>query len=182
MEHATHPNAIGRRIKRLRESKGLTASRLAERAGITENALRKIESGDSKEPRFSTGVRIARALDIEPHLLVAHSGREAPGGRGSLALTAVLARIRAERAELERIGVEHLSVFGSVARGEADIDSDVDVVVDAFPNISLGLFNIANVESIVERALNRNVDVVTRGSLRSTHFASEAEKDAVLAF
>lgn len=181
MEHATHPNSIGRRIKRLRESKGLTAARLAERAGITENALRKIESGDSKEPRFSTGVRIARALDIEPRALVAHSGKERYDGRG-LALTPALAHIRAKRAELEGIGVEHLAIFGSVARDEADIDSDVDVVVDAFPGAPLSLFDIANVEAIVERALNRNVDVVTRGSLQSTHFASEAEKDAVRAF
>jgi hypothetical protein len=181
MEHATRSNGIGRRIKRLRESKGLTASRLAERAGITENALRKIESGDSKEPRFSTGVRIARALDIEPHVLIAHSGQDRHDSRG-LALVSVLAHIRAKRAELERVGVEHLSVFGSVARGEADIDSDVDVVVDAFPEASLSLFDIATVASIVERALNRHVDVVTRGSLRSAHFASVAEKDAVRAF
>lgn len=175
MEHAT---CLGSRIKRLRKAKGLTAARLAERVGITENALRKLESGDSKEPRFSTGVRLARALNVDAVALAAHTGTPTEGP----ALSTVIGRIRTAREELGYAGVEHVDVFGSVARGEADIDSDVDVLVSAAPETSLSLFDLASVGGVLERILNRNVDVVTRGSLKSSSFAETIEKEAVRAF
>ena len=36
-------------------------------------------------------------------------------------------RLHEHEAELKRLGVEHLYLFGSVARGEAREDSDVDL-------------------------------------------------------
>jgi transcriptional regulator with XRE-family HTH domain len=57
---------IGERLRRLRESSGLSVLALARVAGIGENAVRKIESGDSKQPSFTTGVRIAKALGVSP--------------------------------------------------------------------------------------------------------------------
>jgi predicted nucleotidyltransferase len=38
-----------------------------------------------------------------------------------------LARLKAHEAELKALGVEHLFLFGSTARGEAREDSDVDL-------------------------------------------------------
>lgn len=43
---------------------------------------------------------------------------------------AVIARLTAERARLEALGVTHVYLFGSVARDDARADSDVDVMVD----------------------------------------------------
>ena len=43
---------------------------------------------------------------------------------------AVIARLTAERARLEALGVTHVYLFGSVARGAARSDSDIDVMVD----------------------------------------------------
>lgn len=40
-----------------------------------------------------------------------------------------LDRLRAHRAEFEGMGVRHLALFGSQARGEADNASDIDVAV-----------------------------------------------------
>ena len=65
MEYTTR-NRIGSRIKARRRAKGLTALELARRVGITENAIRKLESGDSKEPRLSTALLLADALDVDP--------------------------------------------------------------------------------------------------------------------
>ena len=42
----------------------------------------------------------------------------------------VIATLRAHEAELHRAGIRHLSLFGSVARGDATVDSDVDLVVE----------------------------------------------------
>ena len=38
-----------------------------------------------------------------------------------------ISRLQQHEAELKRLGVEHLYMFGSTARGEAKDDSDVDL-------------------------------------------------------
>lgn len=60
---------LGKRVRRLREERGLSASRLGQLAGIRENSIYKIESGDTKQPEFSTGLRLARALRVSPDYL-----------------------------------------------------------------------------------------------------------------
>jgi predicted nucleotidyltransferase len=40
----------------------------------------------------------------------------------------VLARLRDHAAELRRRGVPHAALFGSMARGEAGPDSDIDII------------------------------------------------------
>jgi uncharacterized protein len=41
-----------------------------------------------------------------------------------------MAALKAHEAELKRLGVEHLYLFGSTARGEARVTSDVDLFFD----------------------------------------------------
>jgi len=77
---------------------------------------------------------------------------------------AVLSKLAGHRAELTRLGVRSLALFGSTARGEARIDSDVDILVDfAHP---VGLFAFLEVKSDLERLLGRPVDLVTASALR----------------
>lgn len=64
---------------------------------------------------------------------------------------------------LEKYGVEYAGVFGSVARGEANDDSDVDILVKIFKPVSLLKFFKLNDE--LEDALGRKVDLVTEGSV-----------------
>ncbi len=45
--------------------------------------------------------------------------------------------LRAHKAEIEQLGVTAIWIFGSVARGEARPDSDVDILVE--PSRPLGL-------------------------------------------
>jgi predicted nucleotidyltransferase len=49
-------------------------------------------------------------------------------------------------------------VFGSVARGEADLSSDVDLVVDFDRPIGLRFMELCN---YLEESLGRRVDVLT---------------------
>jgi len=58
----------------------------------------------------------------------------------------------------ERWGVTRLAVFGSVARGEADLSSDVDLVVDFDRPIGLRFMELCN---YLEESLGRRVDVLT---------------------
>jgi hypothetical protein len=77
---------------------------------------------------------------------------------------AVLTKIAGHRAELTRLGVRSLALFGSTARGEARMDSDVDLLVDF--ERPVGLFAFLEVKSYLERLLGRPVDLVTAGALR----------------
>ncbi len=56
-----------------------------------------------------------------------------------------IAKLKRHEAELKRLGVEHLYLFGATARGEAREDSDVDLFFD-HPEGSLGLFALMEVK------------------------------------
>ncbi len=61
-------------------------------------------------------------------------------------------------------GFERLAVFGSVARGEARDDSDIDLLVDAPPGAAIkGLLAL---RGTFEQILGRSVDLVTYGALK----------------
>ncbi len=60
---------IGNRLKNLRTRRALTQRELAARAGISTNALNRLEL-DKAEPHMSTLRKLARALDIDPTALV----------------------------------------------------------------------------------------------------------------
>ena len=63
-----------------------------------------------------------------------------------------------------RHGVTNVRVFGSVARGEARPDSDVDFLVNMEVNRSL--LDLARMLRELETLLNCPVDVVTEAGLR----------------
>lgn len=78
---------------------------------------------------------------------------------------AALAILRAHRAELQRLGVKSLALFGSVARNEAAPGSDVDILVDL--GVSPTFDQYMNVLEFLEERLEANVDLVTVGGLRA---------------
>jgi predicted nucleotidyltransferase len=75
-----------------------------------------------------------------------------------------ISRLRAHEADLKRLGVEHLYLFGSTARGEARDDSDVDLFFD-YVRGKFGLFELMDVQAYAARVLGRKTDIVTRDSL-----------------
>ena len=73
-------------------------------------------------------------------------------------------RLYENQAELRRLGVEHLYLFGSVVRGEAGDGSDVDLFFD-HPEGSIGLLQLMDIKDAAARALGRKADITTRRSL-----------------
>ena len=63
-----------------------------------------------------------------------------------------------------RRGASNVRVFGSVARGEDDAKSDIDLLVDLEPGRSL--FDLGGLLMDLQDLLGRNVDVVTERGLR----------------
>jgi predicted nucleotidyltransferase len=62
-------------------------------------------------------------------------------------------------------GARNIRVFGSVARGESDAQSDIDFLVDLEPDRSL--FDLSGLLIDLEAVLQTEVDVVTESGLRS---------------
>ncbi len=56
---------VGERLKDLRIRRALTQQELAEKAGLSTNALNRLEL-DKAEPRMSTLRKLAKALSVEP--------------------------------------------------------------------------------------------------------------------
>ena len=79
---------------------------------------------------------------------------------------AILQCLRDARPALEREFPLHgMAIFGSVARGEAEETSDIDILVDVEPSIGLGFVTLAD---RLEAALGHSVDLVSRRALKPT--------------
>ena len=83
-------------------------------------------------------------------------------------LDEMMTRIRAEEAELHMRGVRHLAIFGSMARGAARADSDVDIAIDIEAGRSFSLIRMEDTRLLLEDRLGRPVDLGETESLRPT--------------
>jgi predicted nucleotidyltransferase len=76
--------------------------------------------------------------------------------------------LRAKREDILRLcakyGARNVRVFGSVARGEADEQSDLDFLVELEPGRTL--FDLGGLQYELEGLLGRRVDVVTEQGLQ----------------
>jgi Predicted nucleotidyltransferases len=88
---------------------------------------------------------------------------------GPASLEAVLEVLRDYQPKAREVGVELVGIVGSLARGEAGPDSDVDVVYDVIGRPTY--FDIAAVALALEDAIGRQVDVISRRAMRSDRWA-----------
>lgn len=72
----------------------------------------------------------------------------------------VIAILRAHEAELRQAGIRRLSLFGSVARGDAEAGSDVDLVAELDPEARIGLFALGALERRLTELVGRPVDLL----------------------
>ena len=78
------------------------------------------------------------------------------------ALNDALQTLRAHESELRLLGVSHAAVFGSLARGEASADSDIDVLVELDQERPMGIFEYARLKLHINEILDGAGDVVNR--------------------
>jgi predicted nucleotidyltransferase len=80
-------------------------------------------------------------------------------------LTEITAIITSHKADLaDKYGVSKIGVFGSVVRGEARDDSDVDVLVEF--NRPIGFIKFMDLEFYLEELFGSKVDLVTKKALK----------------
>ena len=88
----------------------------------------------------------------------------------------VVEALRSHRDELAGLGVRSIRLFGSVARGEAGVDSDVDILVDFGGATTFDQY--MDVKLFLEDLLQTKVDLVTERGLRS-RVRPYVEQDAI---
>lgn len=75
-------------------------------------------------------------------------------------------------------GAKKVSLFGSFARGEEDLDSDVDILLEKGNIKGMQVFDF---QEDLQKALDRKVDVVTTAGA-SDRFLRNIEPDAVVLY
>ena len=123
-------------------------------SALEEYVRRKVASGLYNNA--SEVVRAALRLMVE---------RET-GGHPAPKKSELVATLKALEPALRERGVVSAALFGSVARGEARSDSDVDVLIDIDPARSFDLVDLVGVQNLLADRLGRAVDVVERQSLK----------------
>jgi transcriptional regulator with XRE-family HTH domain len=106
------------RLTTIREERMWTQGRLAKEAGVSPTTVSGIETRRIVRPRFGTLLRLARALDVDPHMLLS-SSEEPSGSEGPAFLSLQWAR-SAEEGEFEReLEEASLDRLKSLAREQA---------------------------------------------------------------
>jgi predicted nucleotidyltransferase len=102
-----------------------------------------------------------------------------PGRRAVITPDEIRNKLEGHKETLREFKVESLSVFGSVARGEAGINSDIDLLVEFSEPV--GLFAFVRLQRFLEEVLHSRVDLTTPAALRDSmrdHILQEAVRAA----
>lgn len=161
----------GRALFEARRRAGLTQTELARRAAVTQSVISAYESG-ARQPSLPVLERLVAATGLELELHV----RRAPAALARLS-GPLGRRVRAQRTEIKglaaKAGMTNLRVFGSVARGQETVNSDIDLLVDLSPNT--GLFALATLRGELERLLEAGVDLIPADSIKDSMRPSAVE-------
>lgn len=127
------------RLKRARREAGLTQAEVARITGIKQSVISAYESG-ARMPGELACRTILEALRVKPRDL--------------------LDRHRSEVNDLlHRRGVKDLKVIGSVARGEDDEGSDIDLLAEFPPGTTL--LDLMELEQEIEAIVGTDVDLIS---------------------
>jgi uncharacterized protein len=146
----------GALIRQARRRAGISQVELGGRAGVTQSVISAYESGH-RQPSLPTLAGLIEAAGFE---LVAEVR---PYPQRLSRLTGPLGqRLRRRRQDVVAAaaahGVSGLNVFGSVARAEDRPDSDIDLLADLPPGMSL--FALGRLQAELEAILGARVDLV----------------------
>jgi uncharacterized protein len=89
-----------------------------------------------------------------------------PRASAAIGREEIIATLRSHRTELHRRGVGHAALFGSIARGEGEGTSDIDILIELHPQAPIGLFEYVGIAQYLADLFPVRVDVANRSSLK----------------
>lgn len=95
--------------------------------------------------------------------------------------SAVIARLKEAEAAIRARGGQALYLFGSHARDEASLDSDIDVFVDKDRSRPFGFDEFMDIYFLLRERFGEKVDYGTREGL-SPALRAEIEREAIRVF
>ena len=139
------------RLRRVLALRSLVAT------GVSQRQI--AEAAGISQPAVSQQLKFAPDLDdIHPEVLIE-------------AAAPILKALGADS------GYSRLAVFGSVARGQAHQDSDIDLLVEAPEGTSS--FGFIRFKQLIEQILGREIDLVAYGALKP-RLDDDIRREAVL--
>jgi uncharacterized protein len=78
----------------------------------------------------------------------------------------VLRILHQEAPRLRALGITHLGLFGSMARGEAGPESDIDLLIETESAAKLGLFELFDLREELGQRFTRPVSFAFRSQMR----------------
>jgi transcriptional regulator with XRE-family HTH domain len=99
------PQSFAERLRVLRTRRRMTPSSLAHAVGVTEGAIRQMESGQTKRASFVTGLRLADVLGVTAwYLALGEDGPPETGSRSAPdpSLLTMIEDVRAHVTVLDR--------------------------------------------------------------------------------
>lgn len=170
---------VAKALRQARFDADLSQTDLATRAGTSQPALARYETGAAL-PTLPTLERLLAACGrrLEIQTPPAQPSASVTSMRSQLGPQA--SKLRHQRHRLldaaEKHGVSHLRVFGSLARGETNATSDIDLLVNLKPGRTL--LNLAAFRREAAEILDLPVDVATADMLKE-RIRSEALSEAL---
>ncbi len=77
----------------------------------------------------------------------------------------ILTTIKNHKPELNKLGIKDIGLFGSYLKNEQSFNSDIDILVDFFPEKE-NFDNFMAIYDLLERLFeNENVEIVTKNGL-----------------
>lgn len=166
-------------IRQARLDASLSQVELAARAGTSQSALARYETGAAL-PTLPTLERLLAACGKRLEIRTLPTQHPGPGVSMRSQLGPQADRLRRQRRRLldaaERHGVGRLRAFGSLARGEATDESDVDLLVDLKAGHTL--LDLAAFRREAREILDLPVDVATPDMLKD-HIRDEVLSEAL---
>ena len=95
--------------------------------------------------------------------------------------TQTVAKLQSYADAIKALGATSLFLFGSTARNENNLNSDLDLFVDYDPNGKFNALDLVDIKLLLEDSLGLAVDVTTRDSLHPM-LRDDIEKSAVRVF
>ncbi len=93
----------------------------------------------------------------------------------------IIMALRAKETSLRSMGVAHAALFGSRARGDHHLASDIDIVLDLDPAAHVTIYDLVGIRDYLGNLFAHPVDVVTRKGVKAS-IAPGVESSSFYAF
>jgi len=94
----------------------------------------------------------------------------------------VISTLQKNRKILTAKGIKHISVFGSLARGDAHDLSDVDLAAKFDHSMKLGISDFYDIKDMISSLLKTDIDLVSEPVRMKPRLQAAIDRDRVAAF